>query len=209
MSSFAQKSELKELDYKQQIIEIELQDIDLLEINHSEDKKISILMQDYAENPTELDIKSNQDLISITASRAKLFQDDLAINKFCYEQPLFPAFKLTLPKGCQVLITDSNGNIKVYNFNGDLTLRLNTGEVTIDEFKGSINAELFSGNINAKIKNTETNAVSYHGKITTTFSTTNWQKSDNSLKGTFGIRKNLLTIQSINANIMLNNSTTQ
>ncbi len=199
----------KSVDYNNQTIEIQFGDIDLLEITHTEDQKVSLSMQDYKENPIQVDIKSKDDVIAITSINFTSIEADSKMDKFCYEQPLFPSYKLMLPKGCNIAIIFENGNFSTQNFIGNLNLRLNTGDVTIDDFEGNINAELFSGNIDATIKDTEVAIRSNHGKITTTFPSNDWQTTDISLNGTLGTKKNLLKVQSINANIMLNSSTTQ
>lgn len=205
----AQKIVIKEIDYNNQSIEIQLGDIDLLEIVHSDEKKISMSLQDYAENPVDLNIASSDELILFTTSVITPIGEDLKINKFCYEQPLFPSYRLMIPQGCDITVTFKNGNFSTQNFTGNLILRLNTGDLTIDGFKGSINAELFSGNVDVTIKDTETAILSNHGKITTTFPVKKWRRTNISLEGTLGLKDNLLIVQSINGNILLNSSTTQ
>lgn len=209
ISITAQKTVIKEIDFNNQRIEIQFEDIDLLEITHTDEQKIGISILDYSENSTFVELQDDEKVITIKSSRIKSFQEELKLNKFCYEQMPLPCFKLLLPKGCNVLITFKNGNLISKKFNGELNLRLNTGDITLDDFKGIINVELYSGNVNASIKNTETAVLSKKGKISTNFSITDWQKTDISLKGALGIKNNLLTVQSINANIVLNSSTTQ
>lgn len=209
LNSFAQKTVVKEVDFNNQNIEIQLGDIDFLEIVHTDQQKVSISMRDYPENPSRVDLVHSEKVIKVKAFRIIPFQVGLKTEKFCYEQPLFPSYKLALPKGCNITITFENGNFSTQNFIGNLNLRLNIGDLTIDNFEGNVNAELFSGNIDAIIKNTEFDILSKHGKITTNFLGNNLQKTDISLKGTLGVNNNRLTIKSIKANIVLNTSTTQ
>ncbi|QCX37152.1 hypothetical protein FF125_01365 [Aureibaculum algae] len=205
----AQKKVLKEVDFNNQNIEVQFEDIDLLEIVEAEEQKISISMVDYVENPTQLEIENVGNNIRIISKSIIPFEPNSKTEKFCYLQPLFSSYKLSLPKGCDVEISYKNGNIEVVSFNGSMNLRLHTGDVKIDDFKGSITSELLSGNINATIRDTEVNIISNHGEITTTFPSDQWQKTDNSLKGILGINNNLLKVQSINANITLKTIETQ
>ncbi len=209
LSISAQKMVLKEIDFKNQNIEVHFEDIDLLEIVQTEDQKMSISMVDYVENPTQLEIENVENNIRIISKSIISFEPNSKTEKFCYLQPLFPSYKLSLPKGCDVEISYKNGDIEVVSFNGNMTLTLNTGDVKIDDFKGSITSELLSGNINATIRDTEVNIISNHGEITTTFPSVQWQKTDISLKGILGINNNLLKVQSINANITLKTIETQ
>ncbi|MET2983575.1 DUF4097 family beta strand repeat-containing protein [Aureibaculum conchae] len=205
----AQKTIVKEIDFNNQKIEIQLEDIDLLEIVNTDKQKVSLSMQDHAENPTQIEIKNSEKTIAITASTILPIVDSSKMDKFCYEQPLFSSYKLMIPKGCEVLVVYHKGNFSTKNFTGNMNVRLNTGDLTIDDFNGSINIESFSGNIDATINDTEAIILSSKGRITTAFSSTNWERTAISLKGTLGKKSNLLTIQSVNANIMLNSGTTE
>ncbi|MBJ2176425.1 DUF4097 family beta strand repeat protein [Aureibaculum sp. A20] len=209
LSISAQKKVLKEVDFNNQNIEVQFEDIDLLEIVRTEDQKISISMVDYVENTTQLEIENVGNNIRIISKSLIPFEPNSKIEKFCYLQPLFPSYKLSLPKGSAVEISYKNGNIEVVSFTGNMDLRLNTGDVKIDDFKGSITTELLFGNINATIRDTEVNIISNHGDITTTFPSEQWQKTDISLKGILGINNNLLKVESISANINLKTIETQ
>ena len=205
----AQKTIVKEIDFNNQKIEIQLEDIDLLEIVNTDKQKVSLLMQDHAENPTQIEIKNSEKTIVITASTILPIVDNSKMDKFCYEQPLFSSYKLMIPKGCEVSVIYHKGNFSTKNFTGNMNVRLNTGDLTIDNFKGNVNIESFSGNIDTTINNTEAIILSSQGKITTSFSSSNWERTAISLKGTLGNKSNLLTIQSVNANIVLNSGTTE
>lgn len=205
----AQKTIVKEIDFNNQKIEIQLEDIDLLEIVNTDKQKVSLSMQDHAENPTQIEIKNSEKTITITASTILPIVDNSKMDKFCYEQPLFSSYKLMIPKGCEVSVVYHNGNFSTKNFTGNINVRLNTGDLTIDNFKGNVNIESFSGNIETTINNTEAIILSSQGKITTGFSSSNWERTAISLKGTLGKKSNLLTIQSVSANIVLNSTTTE
>ncbi|RPD95809.1 hypothetical protein EGM88_11330 [Aureibaculum marinum] len=204
----AQKTVVKQIDFKNQKIEVQLEDIDLLEIVHTNQNIVKISMNDYEENPSKLDVINTEKIISISSLKIMPLVH-LETEKNCYEQPLFPSYTLIVPTKCDVSITFKNGNFSTNNFKGNLNLMLNTGDVVIDKFQGSVNVQLFSGNVEATIINTQAIVQSNHGKILTTFNTRTWQKTENSLIGTLGSKKNLLSVKSINANIMLNNSTTR
>ena len=205
----AQKEIYKEIFYQNQEIEIQLLDVDMVEVIHTDEQKIAIKMQDYAENSTLLKIEENTRIITISTSLTVPFQSQVKTEKYCYIQPLYPSFKIMIPKGCEITINYNNGNFKIGSFEGNLNLNLDTGNVKIANFKGKINTELLSGNINVGITNTSVEVKSNKGQLQTNFSTSNWQKTKTSLKGTYGKNTNYLKVLSVNANITLNSATTQ
>ncbi len=205
----AQKEIYQELAHNHQEIDIQLLDVDFIELIHTDDSKIAITMQDYAENSTFLKIEENSRVITIKASLMTPFQQNVTTEKYCYLQPLFPTFKIAIPKDCMITINYNKGNFNATNFEGNLNLSLDTGNVTIDNFKGKLNTELLSGNINVSMANTKVDVQSNKGKIQTNFPTTNWQQTETSLKGVYGKNTNTLKVLTINANIMLNAITTQ
>ncbi len=205
----AQKETYQEIAYNHQEIDIQLLDVDLVELVHTDEPKIAIMMQDYAENSTYLIIEENTRIITIKASIVAPFQQHVKTEKYCYVQPLFPTFKIAIPKGCIITVNYNNGNFTAINFEGNLNLSLDTGDVEIEFFKGKVNTELLSGNMNVAIANTSVDVQSNKGKITINFPTVNWQKSQTSLKGLLGNDFNTLKVLTINANIALNAITTQ
>ena len=205
----AQKEIYKEIFYQNQEIDIQLLDVDLVEVMHTDEQKIAITVQDYAENPTLLKIEENKRIITITTSLTAPFQSQVKTEKYCYVQPLYPTFKIMIPKGCTITITYNKGNFKAINFDGNLNLSLDIGDVKIDNFIGKVNTEMLSGNMSVTIVNTTIDVQSNTGKIQTNFPTTNWIKTETSLKGVSGKNTNTLKVLSINANITLNSATTQ
>lgn len=205
----AQKEIYQEIAYNLEEIDIRLLDVDLIELVSTDESTIAITMQDYVENSTFLKIKENNKLITITASVIEPFQHRVKTEKYCYVQPLFPTFKIAIPKGCSITVSYSKGNFKAINFEGNLNLSLDTGDVEINKFKGKLNAELLSGNINVFIVNTNVGVQSNKGNIQANFSTVNWQKTKTSLEGIYGKYINDLKVKAINANIVLNSATTQ
>jgi len=205
----AQKETYQEIAFNHQEIDLQLLDVDLVELIHTDDPKIAIIMQDYAENSTFLKIEDTSRMITIKASITAPFQQQIKTEKYCYVQPLFPTFKIAIPKGCTITINYNNGNFKATNFEGNLNLSLDTGTVEIDNFKGNVNTELLSGNMNVTIENTKVEVQSNKDKIQTNFPTTNWYKTKTSLKGMYGKNTNTLKVLTINANIIVNAATTQ
>ena len=196
----AQSNQYREVSYHSQRIQIALNDVDLIELVQNNMQKVTIQMSNYAENPTDLSIKETEEYIFITSTSTPQLQQQQT-NKFCAEQPFFPSYIISIPKGAKIEIQYNNGNFIAKNIEGRLDLKMNTGTINIDNCKGWVTAAFFSGAVNAFIKNTHLDIEIHQGKISTSIQSKKLEQTSTLLKGVYGKSLNKLKVRAIQANI--------
>lgn len=218
----AQKVIEKNLNYNNQIIELDVKFARNIEIKtwnkstvyfkadiQSEDEKYLDLYQ------LDIDEKSNR--IIIESDAAPLYEaarkdckknSKTTSNNNCYN--MGDQFKfnyvLYVPKGATFMVSSINGSLKSELIDGDFTADLINGNIEIKSYSGNLDLKTINGVIDLKMRDASMVAETIHGDI---YADENLKFKSSKrhvgqkISGTTGSGKNSLQLNTINGNIYL------
>jgi len=189
---FAQKNTKKEIDFNGNFIQIDLGKIDHLEIQQTNQSKVTISTKELQQEATFLQIEQENSGLYIRENSAHNIKEELPA---CIEEPLFTTYKITIPNQVKVYININAGNFYSENFNGFLKLNVDNGEIFLKNCTGNITIKNIDGIINCTTSIQDIVAKSHLGKEEI------FKKPGASLKNNI---KNMLRIESIRGNIFIN-----
>ncbi|MGB5822010.1 MAG: hypothetical protein WBG90_21185 [Saonia sp.] len=176
----AQKSIEKNIEYKNQSIEIDVKFASEIEIKTWDKStvyfKADLLTKDgkYLDF-YELDIDESRDKISIVSKAEpvfKKFQDEWNKNhpdqkKRYYNTGNLYEFNyvLYIPKNSKCTISSINGNLKSEVIEGEFTADLINGDIAIKNYSGNLDLNTINGEIDLSLRNTSLMAETIHGNI--------------------------------------------
>jgi len=202
---FAQKIFEKSIHSSAYKIVIDFAMIDQVElITWQDDDKIVVIAESETNKSPNIIIEEKGDVVFIKSIvQVNTFeQNEFDIDKQCSIQPLYPTYKIKIPKNRKIDISVLQGNFYTTNFKGDLNLKVDEGIVKINQFTGLVNVQINMGKVYMNdISDTKINVTSNMGNITSNLLIQD--QSKNHLKGVFGKGKNELNIHAILANIQL------
>lgn len=201
---FAQKTVTKEIDFLGETIFVSLENIDQLELKHTNDTKIIVTSSEQADEVSFFTIKANRTKAFIKNTKAKTKR----ISNACIETPLLSSYVIFIPKKLQVNIVIHNGNFKTDFFFGVLNLEIDSGEVELNKFKGIVKIKNINGNIFCNFNQGELIINNHLGKTNCTLKSKNLKKSNQNINGFLQNRKNYLEIETIQGNIYIKSTET-
>jgi hypothetical protein len=183
---------MQSIDFKGELIQIDLGDIDHLELKQTNNNKVIISTNQLEQEATFLNITQHNEKLCIKSQ-------DTIINKpempACITQPLYTSYGIRIPKGIMVKISINSGNFKVNNFKGNMELAVNNGEIELDNCLGNILIKNIDGIITCTTNVQHIEAKSHLGKVFFKKGIAKNIKKD---------VNNMLIIESIRGNIFIN-----
>ncbi len=191
---FAQKNTKKVIDFNGDFIQIDLGKIDHLEIQQTNQSKVTISTKELQQEASFLQVEQENSTLYIRQNNTNINRVELPA---CIEQPLFTSYVIRIPKNIKIMVNIDSGNFSTNHFTGDLNLNINNGEVDCSNCSGNINIKNIDGIIicNTTIQNIQAN--SHLGKVVQ-----GQKKYTKSKKDT----KDLLIIETIRGNIFINSN---
>ncbi len=196
---FAQKTVTKEIVFLGETIFVSLENIDQLELKHTNDAKIIVTSSEQIDEVSFFTIQTNRTEAVIKNTKAKTKR----ISNACIEAPLLSSYVIYIPEKLQVNITIHNGNFKTTFFSGSLNLEVDSGEIELNNFNGIVKIKNINGNIFCNFKEGELIINNHLGKTNCTLKSKNLKKSSQNINGFLQNRKNHLEIETIQGNIYI------
>jgi hypothetical protein len=217
----AQKVIEKNLDYKNQYIDIEVKFASTIEVKTWEKSSVYFKADLYTKNGKFIDlyklhIDENTNKISINSEAMPVFKatrEDCLKNyphqkSRCYNTGDLYEFNyvIYIPKNARFKISSINGNLKSELIEGEFTANLINGDIDIVKYAGDLNLKTINGEIDLKIINTSLVAETIHGDIYADeklkFTSTN-RHVGQKISGRTANGENSLRLNTINGNMYL------
>tara|TARA_R110002073_G_scaffold279026_1_gene443094 strand:- start:372394 stop:373107 length:714 start_codon:yes stop_codon:yes gene_type:complete len=176
----AQKVIEKNIDYKNQSIEVAVKFASTIEVKTWDKPSIYFKADVYSEDKNyldlyELNIDDGGNQTTITSNAIPMFEtarkDCLKKNNNeknqCYNNGDWFKFNYTIyiPKGAKFKISSINGDLKSEVIEGDFTADLINGDIDITKYSGSLDLKTINGVIDLKMINADLTAETIHGDI--------------------------------------------
>ncbi len=217
----AQKVIEKNLDYKNQYIDIEVKFASTIEVKTWEKPSIYFKADLYTKDGKfidlyKLNIEKSTNKISINSEAIPVFKatrEDCIKNypnqkRHCYNTGDLYEFNyvIYIPKNARFKISSINGNLKSELIEGEFTANLINGDIDIANYTGDLNLKTINGEIDLKIINTSLVAETIHGDIYADeklkLKSTN-RHVGQKISGSTTDSKNSLRLNTINGNMYL------
>jgi len=217
----AQKVIEKNLDYKNQYIDVDVKFASEIEVKtwdkstvyfeaniYSRDGKYLDLYElDVSENSSTISIESNPEALmkkiwddykKNNPNKKRYYSDDDYAHKFDYV--------LYVPKNAKFRISSINGDLKSDVIEGEFTADLINGDIDIANYSGDLDLKTINGEIDLKMINADLVAETIHGDIYADeklkFTSTN-RHVGQKIYGKTASGKNRLRLNTINGNMYL------
>ena len=176
----AQKIIEKNIDYKNQYIDVELKFASQIEVKTWDKQSIYFKANIYTEDEKfidlyELDIDKSSGNVSITSDAMPVFEafrKDCVKNhpdrkRYCYNSGDLYKFNYVIyvPKGARFKISSINGSLKSEIIEGEFTADLINGDIDIAQYSGDLDLKTINGEIDLKMINASLVAETIHGDI--------------------------------------------
>ncbi|NAS10765.1 DUF4097 family beta strand repeat-containing protein [Poritiphilus flavus] len=175
----AQRIIEKSLDYKNQVVELEVKFASEIEVK-TWDKQSVYFKADLTTEDGKyldqyvLDIREDDLRIEIASNAKPLFkkfqQEREKLNPgkkdyCCYDFDYEFNYTLYVPKNARFSVNSINGNLKAELIEGDFTADLINGDIEIQQYSGDLDLSTINGAIDLKMRNTTMTAETIHGNI--------------------------------------------
>lgn len=223
--NFAQGQKIieKNIDYKNQYINVELKFASQIEVKTWDKSTIYFKANIYTKNGNyldlyELDVNESSSYINIASNAEPIFKKSWAdYNKnhpnekkryyFSDEDPEYEfKYVLYVPKNAKFKISSINGSLKSELIEGDFTADLINGDIDIDMYSGDLDLKTINGVIDLKMINADLIAETIHGDIyadkNLKFTSTD-RHVGQKISGRTANGKNRLRLNTINGNMYL------
>ena len=222
LSTNAQKIIEKNIDYKNQYIDVDVKFASLIEVK-TWDKSTIYFKADIKTkdgkflDKYELDIEEGERTVSITSKAEpyfKAYHDDWNKNnpdkkeRYYFNSENMYTFKyvIYIPKNAQFKISSINGDLKSEVIEGKFEADLINGDIDIAKYSGELDLNTINGEIDLKMMNANLVAETIHGDIYADeklkFSSTD-RHVGQKISGTLGEASNRLRLNTINGNMYL------
>ena len=176
----AQKVIEKNIDYKNQYIDVELKFASQIEVKTWDKSTIYFKANIYIKGGKhlelyELDIDENDSSISITSNAEPIFKKIWEENEknnngkrgryFSTEDEYKFNYILYVPKNSRFKISSINGSLKSELIEGEFTADLINGNIDITQYSGDLDLKTINGEIDLKMINADLVAETIHGDI--------------------------------------------
>ena len=176
----AQKVIEKNIDYKNQYIDVELKFASQIEVKTWDKSTIYFKADIYTKNGKylefyELDIDENDSSINITSNAEPIFKKFWKENEknnngkrgryFSTEDEYKFNYVLYVPKNSRFKISSINGSLKSEVIEGNFTADLINGDIDIAKYSGDLDLTTINGEIDLKMINADLIAETIHGDI--------------------------------------------
>jgi len=217
----AQKVIEKNIDYKNQYIDIEVKFASIIEVKTWDKSSVYFKADIHTKdgrylNLYGLDIDESTSKISITSKVEpifKAFHDSWNENhpnqkKRYYNTENIYEFNyvIYIPKNARFKVSSINGNLKSELIEGEFTADLINGNIDITEYAGDLDLKTINGEIDLKMINVNLVAETIHGDIYADeklkFNSTN-RHVGQKISGRIASGKNRLRLNTINGNMYL------
>ncbi|MFH6602822.1 hypothetical protein ACEZ3G_04995 [Maribacter algicola] len=175
----AQKVIEKNIDYKNQYIDIELKFASEIEVKTWDKASVYVkadisMEEEKYEDMFELNIDEGSSTIDIGTNSEKIFKkiwDDYE-EKYGKKKRYFHRgdeyefnYTVYLPKNSRFKVSSINGSLKSEVIEGDFTADLINGDIDIKAYKGNLDLSTINGAIDLKMINADLVAETIHGNI--------------------------------------------
>ena len=176
----SQKIIEKNIDYKNQYINIDLKFASQIEINTWDKSTVYFKAIIQSEDGNyldlfELDIKKNENTTSILADAIPMIETSRKDclkkydnrKRYCYNNGDWFEFNYTIyvPKNAKFKVSSINGDLKSKIIEGDFTADLISGDINIAKYTGDLNLKTISGEIDIKMIDADLVAKTIQGNI--------------------------------------------
>lgn len=180
LTSNAQKIIEKNIDYKNQFIDVEVKFASLIEIKTWEKSTVYFKADITTENgkfqdkyKLEIDVGSNTISISSKAEPVfKAFHDEWNKNNASKKKRYYNTgdmykfnYVIYIPKGAKFKISSINGDLKSEVIDGIFEADLINGDIDIARYSGELDLSTINGEIDLKVNNVQLVAETIHGDI--------------------------------------------
>jgi len=219
----AQKIIEKNIDYKNQYIELDVKFANKIEVKTWDKATVYFKADIYTKSGNyldlyELDIDTNSSSISIESNAEPVLKKswtDYRKNhsgkrKNYYYSDEDPEYRfnyiLYVPKNAKFRVSSINGSLKSEIIQGEFTADLINGDIEITKYSGDLDLKTINGAIDLKMINANLVAETIHGDI---FADQKLKFNSSSrhvgqiIKGSIGNAKNKLRLNTINGNMYL------
>ena len=221
LSAQAQKIIEKNIDYKNQFIDVEVKFASLIEVKTWEKStvyfKVNITTEDDKfQDRYELDIDEGSNTISIASNAEPLFKafhDELNKNNPDKKKRYYNTgdiykfdYVIYIPKNAKFKISSINGDLKSEVIEGEFEADLINGDIEIVKYSGKLDLKTINGEIDLKMINANLVAETIHGDIYADeklkFTSTD-RHVGQKISGAQGNASNRLRLNTINGNMYL------
>ena len=221
LTTSAQKIIERNIEYKNQVIDVEVKFASLIEVKTWEKStvyfKADITTEDGKfQDRYELDIQEGANTISIASNAEplfKAFQEEWNTNnpdkkKRYYNTGDIYTFNyvIYIPKNAKFKISSINGDLKSEVIEGEFEADLINGDIDIAKYSGNLNLSTINGEIDLKMINAKLVAETIHGDIYADeklkFTSTD-RHVGQKISGSLGKASNSLQLNTINGNMYL------
>lgn len=221
LTSNAQKIIEKNIDYKNQFIDVELPFASFIELK-TWDKSDVYLKADIStkdgkfQDKYELDIKEGSSTISIESNAKpvfKAFQDEWNTNNPNRKKRYYNNcdtydfnYVIYIPKNAKIKLSSINGDLKSALIEGEFEADLINGNIEISSYSGNLDLSTINGEIDLKMTDVDLVADTIHGDIyadkSLNFNSTE-RHVGQKISGSLGNASNRLRLSTINGNMYL------
>lgn len=221
LSVSAQKIIEKNIEYKNQFIDVEVKFASLIEVKTWEKSAVYFKASVYTEDSKfqelyKLDIDESTGLIRIESEAEpifKAFRKDCIKNnpkdkRYCYNTGDLTEFNYVLyvPKNAKFKISSINGDLKAEVIEGEFQADLINGDIDIAKYSGDLSLSTINGEIDLKMHDAKLVAETIHGDIYADeklkFTSTD-RHVGQKISGSLGKASNRLRLNTINGNMYL------
>ena len=222
LSMNAQKIIEKNIDYKNQYINIEVKFASLIEVK-TWDKSSIYFKADIKTkdgkflDKYELDIEESERTISITSKAEpyfKAYHDEWNKNNpdkkeryhFSSENMYIFNYVVYIPKNAKFKISSINGDLKSEIIEGKFEAELINGNIEITKYSGELDLSTINGEIDLKMENIDLVAETIHGDIYADEKlkfNSGYRQVGQKITGSLGKASNRLRLNTINGNMYL------
>ncbi|NJB71719.1 hypothetical protein GGR42_002181 [Saonia flava] len=217
----AQKVIEKNIEYKNQTIDVELKFASEIEVKTWDKSTIYFKADIFTEDGKyldlyELDVKENSSTISIVSNAEPIFKkiwDEYEKNNPGKRKRYFSTgdeyefnYVLYVPKNAKFNVSSINGNLKSELIEGEFSADLINGDIDIAKYAGNMDLKTINGEIDLKMINANLVAETIHGDIYADeklkFTSTN-RHVGQKIEGSVQEGKYRLRLNTINGNMYL------
>lgn len=221
LSANAQKVIEKNIDYKNQFIDVEVKFASLIEVKTWDKSTVYFKASIYAEDPQfqelyNLHIEENSGSIRIEseaepvfkAYRKECLKKNTKTKRNCYNTGDLTEFNyvIYIPKNAKFKISSINGHLKSEVIEGEFEADLINGDIEIAKYSGELDLSTINGVIDLKMINANLVAETIHGDIYADeklkFTSTD-RHVGQKISGSLGKASNRLRLNTINGNMYL------
>lgn len=221
LTANAQKIIEKNIDYKNQFIDVEVKFASLIEVKTWDKNIVYLKASIYSEDSKfqdlyKLDIKESTSLIHIESEAEAVFKayrkDCLKNNsqtkRHCYNTGDLTEFNyvIYIPRNARFKISSINGDLKSEVIEGEFEADLINGDIDIAKYSGELDLSTINGEIDLKMINANLVAETIHGDIYAD-EKLKFNSSDRhvgqKITGSSGKASNRLKLNTINGNMYL------